>query len=63
LGYKQNLEEPVNDCFGCLFASTLVDLCIVLLAPVHARIDPFIDRYNPDWTRQYAGPVRSVHQR
>jgi integrase len=27
LGCKQNLEEPVNDRFGCLFASSLVDLC------------------------------------
>jgi len=27
LGCKQNLEEPVNDRFGCLFASTRVDLC------------------------------------
>jgi site-specific recombinase XerD len=26
LGCKQNLEEPVNDRFGCLFASTRVDL-------------------------------------
>ena len=26
LGCKQNLEEPVNDRFGCLFASALVDL-------------------------------------
>jgi integrase len=26
LGCKQNLEDPVNDRFGCLFASTLVDL-------------------------------------
>jgi site-specific recombinase XerD len=26
LGCKQNLEEPVNDRFGCLFASTWVDL-------------------------------------
>jgi site-specific recombinase XerD len=26
LGCKQNLEEPVNDRFGCLFASRLVDL-------------------------------------
>jgi site-specific recombinase XerD len=26
LGCKQNLEEPVNDRFGCLFASAKVDL-------------------------------------
>ena len=26
LGCKQNLEEPVNDRFGCLFARTNVDL-------------------------------------
>jgi len=26
LGCKQNLEEPVNDRFGCLFARTSVDL-------------------------------------
>lgn len=26
LGCKQNLEEPVNDRFGCLFAPTPVDL-------------------------------------
>jgi site-specific recombinase XerD len=26
LGCKQNLEEPVNHRFGCLFASKLVDL-------------------------------------
>ena len=25
-GCKQNLEEPVNDRFGCLFARTSVDL-------------------------------------
>ena len=26
LGCKQNLEKPVNDRFGCLFARTSVDL-------------------------------------
>jgi hypothetical protein len=26
LGCKQNLEEPVNDRFGCIFASAPVDL-------------------------------------
>jgi integrase len=26
LGCKQNLKEPVNDCFGYLFLSALVDL-------------------------------------
>jgi hypothetical protein len=26
LGCKQNLEEPVNDRFGCLFASKGLDL-------------------------------------
>jgi site-specific recombinase XerD len=26
LGCKQNLEEPVNDRFGCLFARVSVDL-------------------------------------
>jgi hypothetical protein len=26
LGCKQNLEEPVSDRFGCLFARTSVDL-------------------------------------
>ena len=26
LGCKQNLEQPVNDRFGCLFARTSVDL-------------------------------------
>jgi hypothetical protein len=26
LGCKQNLEEPVNDRFGCLFARISVDL-------------------------------------
>ena len=26
LGCKQNLEEPVNDRFGCLFSTNLVDL-------------------------------------
>jgi len=27
LGCKQNLEEPVNDRFGCLFSTNLVDIC------------------------------------
>jgi hypothetical protein len=34
LGCKQNLEEPVNDRFGCLSTSGLVDLREVLLALV-----------------------------
>jgi hypothetical protein len=32
LGCKQNLEEPVNDRFGCLFARKSVGLRQALLA-------------------------------
>jgi site-specific recombinase XerD len=41
LGCKQNLEEPVSDRFGCLFASAQVDLRLGLYATVNCNIYGF----------------------
>jgi hypothetical protein len=37
LGCKQNLEEPVNDRFGCLFSKTL-DLRYTVFSPIEINL-------------------------
>jgi hypothetical protein len=37
LGCKQNLEEPVNDRFGCLFSRTSVELRSGLISSIEIR--------------------------
>jgi hypothetical protein len=38
LGCKQNLEEPVNDRFGCLFSRLSMDLRQRLISPIDLKL-------------------------